>query len=72
VPVRSAAALIARAMAERLLSARAYHRVLRVARTIADLEGSASIGDAHAGEAIGYRGFGAAASSREAASHRRG
>jgi magnesium chelatase family protein len=72
VPVRSAAALIARAMAERLLSARAYHRVLRVARTIADLEGSASIGDAHAGEAIGYRGFGAAAASREAASHRRG
>jgi magnesium chelatase family protein len=58
VPGPAAAALIAKAMSERLLSARAYHRVLRVARTIADLEGSESISAAHAGEAIGYRGFG--------------
>jgi magnesium chelatase family protein len=57
VPGRAAALLIAKAMTERMLSARAYHRVLRVARTIADLEGSASISDAHAGEAIGYRAF---------------
>jgi len=37
------------------LSARAYHRVIKVARTIADLAGSDSIATAHLGEAIGYR-----------------
>jgi magnesium chelatase family protein len=37
------------------LSARAYHRVLKVARTIADLAGEACIGTAHLSEAIGYR-----------------
>jgi len=37
------------------LSARAYHRILRVARTIADLEGDAAIGSAHLHEALGYR-----------------
>jgi magnesium chelatase family protein len=41
---------------ERLhLSARAFHRVLRVARTIADLDGSASVGASHVAEALGYR-----------------
>jgi magnesium chelatase family protein len=41
---------------ERLsLSARAFHRVLRVARTIADLDGSAGIGVPHVAEALGYR-----------------
>ena len=41
---------------ERLrLSARGYHRVLRVARTIADLEGSETVGTGHVGEALGYR-----------------
>lgn len=41
---------------ERLhLSARAFHRVLRVARTIADLENSAAIETAHVAEALGYR-----------------
>jgi len=41
---------------ERLhLSARAFHRVLRVARTIADLEGSASVETPHVAEALGYR-----------------
>lgn len=41
---------------ERLnLSARAYHRILRVARTIADLDGAERIGAQHLGEAMGYR-----------------
>lgn len=37
------------------LSARAFHRVLRVARTIADLDGAASVGRIHLAEALGYR-----------------
>ena len=36
-------------------SARSFHRVLRVARTIADLEGHAAITTSHLGEAIQYR-----------------
>ena len=39
------------------LSARAYHRVLKVARTIADLAGEEAIGVSHLSEAIGYRRF---------------
>lgn len=39
------------------LSARAYHRILRVARTLADLEGEAEIREWHLGEAAGYRGW---------------
>jgi magnesium chelatase family protein len=42
------------------LSARAYHRVLRVARTIADIAGDAGVGSAHVAEAIQYRRLDAA------------
>src|SRR5512145_634503 len=47
--------LLRHALARLLLSARAYHRVLRVARTIADLAQKSSIGADHIAEAIQYR-----------------
>jgi magnesium chelatase family protein len=47
--------LLRHALARLLLSARAYHRVLRVARSIADLSGSATIAAEHIAEAIQYR-----------------
>ena len=47
--------LLAQATARLHLSARAYHRVLKVARTIADLGGDADISAAHVAEAVGYR-----------------
>jgi magnesium chelatase family protein len=43
------------AMTRFKLSARAYHRILKVARTIADLEGSDAIHTPHLSEAISYR-----------------
>ncbi len=50
-----ARALLAEA-AERLrLTARSYHRMMRVARTIADLEGRETTGRVHVAEALGYR-----------------
>ena len=47
--------LLERAIEALHLSARSLHRILRVARTIADLEGCEAIGTAHLTEAIGYR-----------------
>ncbi len=39
------------------LSARAYHRIIKVSRTIADLEGSDRVQQKHLAEAISFRGF---------------
>ena len=49
-------ALLAQAAARLALSARAFHRVLKVARTIADLAGASRIEPRHLAEAVGYRG----------------
>jgi len=55
-PVDVAGESLLRAAIRRFgLSARAYHRVLRLARTIADLEGSDDIRSEHVAEAIQYR-----------------
>ena len=57
-------ALLTRA-ADRLgLSARGYHRLLRVARTIADLEGVGPVRAPHMAEAISFRLMGAEAPAR--------
>lgn len=47
--------MLERAMTRLGLSARAYDRILKVSRTIADLEGADEIGSAHVAEAVGYR-----------------
>ena len=47
--------LMKTAMNQLQLSARAYHRVLKLARTIADLAGSERIGPSHLAEALQYR-----------------
>lgn len=49
--------LIRQAIGTLNLSARAYHRVLRMARSVADVEGSRTISGAHVAEAIQYRRF---------------
>jgi magnesium chelatase family protein len=54
-PEPAGCTLLTRA-AERLrLSARGYHRVLRVARTLADLDGAAGVARRHVAEALSYR-----------------
>ncbi len=51
----ASSSLMKTAMSQLQLSARAYHRVLKLARTIADLAGSERIGASHLAEALQYR-----------------
>jgi magnesium chelatase family protein len=52
---QAAAELVRAAVSDLGLSARAHDKVLRVARTIADLDAAESISCAHVSEAINYR-----------------
>lgn len=52
---RDAKAVLEQAMVRLKLSARAYHRILRVARSVADLAASDTIAAPHVAEAVGFR-----------------
>jgi magnesium chelatase family protein len=54
-PDESGRRLLAQAAEAMRLSARGYHRILRVSRTIADLAGSEAVGRVHVAEALSYR-----------------
>jgi len=54
-PDASGLALLRDAADAMRLSARGYHRVLKVARTLADLDGAAKVGRVHLAEALSYR-----------------
>jgi magnesium chelatase family protein len=56
-PEGSGLALLRDAANAMRLSARGYHRVLLVARTLADLDGAAKVGRTHLAEALSYRAF---------------
>ena len=55
VRTRAAETMLAQALSRHSLSARGYHRVLKLARTIADLAGEEAIDHLHMAEAVGYR-----------------
>lgn len=52
---KEAQAILNRVMARFNLSARVYHRIIKVARTVADLEGKDAINELHLAEALNYR-----------------
>ncbi len=54
-PDGPAMALLRQAAEAMHLSARGYHRVLKVARTLADLDGAGGVGRIHVAEALSYR-----------------
>ncbi len=54
-PDAAGAALMRQAADRMQLTARGYHRVLKVARTLADLDGEANVGRVHLAEALAYR-----------------
>ena len=56
MPDETGVALLRQASETLHLSARGFHRVLRVARTLADLDGVENVGRAHVAEALSYRG----------------
>jgi magnesium chelatase family protein len=58
-PDEAGAALLKQAISRLNLSARAYHRILKVARTVADLAGGGEVRTTHIAEAIQYRRNGA-------------
>jgi magnesium chelatase family protein len=57
-PDAAATALLKSAAEAMNLSARGYHRVLKVARTLADLDGADAVGRIHLAEALSYRATG--------------
>jgi magnesium chelatase family protein len=54
-PDAAGAKLLAEVTDAMRLSARGYHRVLKVARTLADMEGAETVGRIHIAEAASYR-----------------
>ncbi len=56
-PDDKGATLLKQAITRLALSARGYHRILKVARTIADLAGVVRVSDAQVAEAIQYRRY---------------
>ncbi len=56
MPDEAGTALLRQAAETLAMSARGFHRTLKVARTIADLDGAETVGRAHVAEALSYRG----------------